>query len=322
MVHHIFFPFLLLLLTFQEFISLSASEVKNPKQAIRAASKWVYLKVTVLFLGSLTLVGLLVPYNNENLMGSASGEVNASPYVIAAQLHGVMVIPHIINTVILISVTSVATAAMYSSPRLLQSLSEQGLAPKYFDYVDKQGRPLRAWILTIICTFFAYIAAFEHQDTVFNWLLAISGLSFVFVWMFICICHLRFRAALKYRNIPISSLAYVAPTGVIGSWLSIIINMLMLIAQFWTGLFPVGSDAPDANSFFQNYLGVPFLIAFYVAHKLWTRNWKLWKSVEEIDLDGGRVIYDPEIIELERLEDEQRFKNANFLKKIYIFCLD
>lgn len=255
-------------------------------------------------------------------MGSDSGAVNASPFVIAAQLHGVMVIPHIINAVILVSVTSVGTAAMYSSPRLLQSLAEQGLAPKYFNYIDKQGRPLRAWVLTIICTFFAYIAAFEHQDVVFNWLLSISGVSFVFVWMSICISHLRFRATLKHRGIPLSTLAYTAPTGIIGSWVSIVINMLMLIAQFWVALFPIGGDGADANSFFQNYLGVPVLIILWAGHKIWTKNWKLFKRVEDIDLDDGRVFYDPEIIELERLEEAERFKNANFLKKMYIFCLD
>ena len=45
--------------------------------------------------------------------------------------------PHY-NTVILLSVTSVACAAMYSSPRLIQSLAEQGLGPKWLDYIDKK----------------------------------------------------------------------------------------------------------------------------------------------------------------------------------------
>ena len=96
-----------------EFISLSASETKHPKTAIRAASKLVYFRVIVLFLGSLTLVGLLVPRDSDNLMHGSGSSV--SPYVLAAKLNGVKVIPHIINTVILLSVTSVACAAMYSS---------------------------------------------------------------------------------------------------------------------------------------------------------------------------------------------------------------
>ena len=71
-------------------------------------------------------------------MGSGDAASHASPYVLAAEMNGIRVLPHIINAVILISVVSVATAAMYSSPRLVQSLAEQGLGPKWLDYIDKR----------------------------------------------------------------------------------------------------------------------------------------------------------------------------------------
>ncbi|KAG5420831.1 GNP1 [Candida metapsilosis] len=303
-----------------EFISLSAAETRNPRTSIRAASKLVYVKVIILFLGSLTFVGLLVPHNSPELMGSSGNDVHSSPYVLAAELHGVKVLPHIINSVILISVCSVAIAAMYSSQRLIQSLAHQKLAPKWLDYIDKQGRPLRAWFLTVLSSFFAFIAAYDKEETVFNWLLSISGISFVVCWLFICVSHLRFRAALKYNGISLDTLAYVSPTGVIGSWCSIIINSLILIAQFWTSLFPEGS--PDANNFFQNYLGAPVMLVCFVCHKLYTRNWRLWLPVEEIDVNLDRVIYDPEILELQNLEEQERYKKAPFWKKILIVCFD
>ncbi|WLF78653.1 amino acid transporter [Lodderomyces elongisporus] len=303
-----------------EFISLSASETKNPRHSIRAASKLVYVKVVILFLGSLTFVGLLVPYNSDRLMGSGDAATHASPYVLAAELHGVKVLPHIINAVILISVTSVATAAMYSSPRLMQSLAEQGLAPKWMNYIDKRGRPLTALIVTVISSLFAFIAAYDKEETVFTWLLSISGISFVLCWLFICVCHVRFRQALKYNGIPLSSLAYRSPTGVWGSYVAILINSLILIAQFWTSLFPAG-DA-DANNFFENYLGAPVFLLCYIVHKVWTRNWKLGKKVSDIDVNKDRVIYDPEILELENEEDKERYKRAPFWKKALIVCFD
>lgn len=306
-----------------EFISLLAAETTgNIRQAIRAASKLVFFKVTVLFLGSLVFVGLLVPRTNDLLMSDSGNGKNASPYVIAAQLHGVAVLPHIINAVILISVTSVATAAMYSSPRLIQSLAEQGLAVKWFGYIDRKGRPLNAQIFVTFWTFFAFIAAYEKQNEVFTWLLSLSALSFVICWMTICICHLRFRAALAYNNIPLLSLGYVSPTGVIGSWVSIVINALILIAQFWVALWPYKEEGPSAISFFQNYLGAVSLVIFYAAHKLYTRNWRLWLKTSEIDINKNRVIYDPEILELENLEDKERYQRAAFWKKALIFCFD
>jgi Amino acid transporters len=307
-----------------EFISVAAAETQgNVRSSIKSASKLVFYKVTVLFMGSLAMVGLLVPSNSKSLMGSGDAATHASPYVIAAEMNGVKVLPHIINAVILISVTSVATAAMYSSPRLIQSLAEQGLAPQWLNYIDRNGRPLRAWIVTVVSSLFAYIASFDQQETVFNWLLSISALSFIFCWMAISICHLRFRAALKYRNIPLSSLAYLSPTGIIGSWCSIIVNGLILIGQFWVALWPIGGDGkPDANAFFQNYLGAVFFLVFYVGHKLYTRKWTLYKSASEIDVDKDRVIYDPEILDLENLEIEERYKNAPIWKKILLCMFD
>lgn len=303
-----------------EFISLSAAEQANPRQAIPAACKLVFFRITIFFLGSLCMVGLLVPYTSDQLMGSGGDATHSSPYVLAATMHGVKVLPHIINVVILNSVTSVATAAMYSSTRLLQSLAEQGYAPQYLNYIDRAGRPLRCWLVTVISSFFSFIAAYKQEETVFNWLLSISALSFIFVWMAICICHLRFRAALRYRNIPLSSLAYVSATGEFGSWLSIVINALILVCQFWVALFPEGK--PDANSFFQNYLGVPFLLVCYIGHKLWTKNWSWYIKVEDIDVDEGRTFYDPEMLELDKLEQKERFARAPWWKKALIFCFD
>ncbi|XYA00236.1 amino acid transporter [Meyerozyma guilliermondii] len=305
-----------------EFISLSAAEQTNPQQAIPAACKLVFYRITILFMGSLAMVGLLVPYTSDRLMGSGGDATHASPYVIAAEMHGVKVLPHIINAVILVSVTSVATAGMYSSTRLLQSLAEQGYAPKYLDYIDKSGRPLRCWLVTVASSIFSFIATYHKEETVFNWLLSISALSFIFVWLSISVCHLRFRAALKYNNIPLESLAYVSPTGIIGSWVSVIINSLILVCQFWVALFPAGASKPDANSFFQNYLGAIVLLVFYIGHKLWTRNWKLYIKVQDINIDEDRTIPDHDILEIEALEANQRYKMAPWWKKMLIVLFD
>lgn len=301
-----------------EFVSLSISDQGNPRRAMSSSCKLMFVRITIFFLGSLVFVTLLVPSNSPKLMGSGS-KTSASPYVIAAEMH-TRVLSHFINAVILISVTSVGTSAMYSSPRLLLSLSQQGLAPKYFDYVDRQGRPLRAWILTIFVSLFSFIATYEDQSAVFTWLLSVSALSFVFVWPAICICQIRFRKALKLHGIDIKTLGYTATTGVIGSYMSITINVLILIAQFWVALFPIGGDGkPNALSFFQNYLGVVIVVVFYVGHKLWCRNWRLMIKLEDIDLFTDKTDYDYEILALERAEEAERLKTLPFYKRVIAF---
>lgn len=297
-----------------EFLALSVSEVRNPRSALITSIRLVFLRVVFFYLGTLAIVTLLVPYNSDRLMGSGGSATSASPYVLAADLHGVKVVPHIINAVILNSVLSVATAAMYSSSRLMRSMAQQGLAPKWLDYVDRRGRPLRAWIFSIGAAAFAFIASYGHQDVVFNWLMSIAALSVVFVWPTLCVCHLRWRAALRHNNIPLLSLGFVSYTGVWGSWYSIVVNVLILIGQFWVALFPAGK--PDVSNFFQNYTCVPVVMCLYLGHKCYTGKWnKYYLRVEEIDVFTGRLIYDMELLEMEKQEKEQRRQAAPWWRK-------
>lgn len=297
-----------------ELVSLSVADQANPRKEMASACKFMIFRITFLFLGSLIFVTLLVPYDSSKLMGA--GGSGASPFVIAAEMY-TDVLSHFINAVILISVTSVAASSMYSSPRLLLSLSQQGFAPKYFNYIDKKGRPLRAWIVTIIASLFAFIATYKDQESVFTWLLSISALSFVFVWPSICICHIRFRKVLKRRGISLETLGYVSMFGTLGSYSSILINVLVLIAQFWVALFPIGGDGtPNALSFFQNYLAAVVMVILYFGHKIVTWNWRLLIPLDEIDINENRTAYDPDILTIEKQEEKERYNNAPFYVKV------
>ena len=78
----------------------------------------------------------------------------------------------------------------------------------------------------------------------------------------------------------------------------------MLGVQFWVALFPIGSDGkPNVTSFFQNYLGVFVILLFYVCHKVYSRNWKFYIKLSEIDLDTGRRETDVDLMNYEMEED-------------------
>jgi len=71
-----------------------------------------------------------------------------------------------------------------------------GMGPKTFAYVDKKGRPLVVVGLQLLFGGLAFLNLDKAGGgNIFDWLLALSGLSQFFVYGSICIAHVRFRKA-------------------------------------------------------------------------------------------------------------------------------
>jgi amino acid permease len=70
-----------------------------------------------------------------------------------------------------------------------------GMGPKAFAYVDKQGRPIVVTVLQLLFGCLAFINLAPSGGVIFDWLLALSGLSSFFIYGSIAIAHIRFRSA-------------------------------------------------------------------------------------------------------------------------------
>lgn len=288
-----------------ELVGLAAAESKNPRKALPKATKQVFWRITLFYVICLTLVGLLVPYNDPRLLsGSSSVDASASPFVIAIKNGGIKGLPSVMNVVIMISVLSVGNSSVYASSRTLAALAAAGQAPKFLNYIDRAGRPIFGIMVQFLWGLLAFVCASGKEGVMFNWLLALSGLSSLFTWGSINLCHIRFRHALKVKGRDTSELSFSAQTGVYGSYYAVFIVSLVLIAQFWIALFPLGAS-PDAETFFMSYLGFPVIIAFYIAHKIFTRNWKLYIKADDIDIDTGRRELDLDVLKQE-IEEERK----------------
>ncbi len=245
---------------------------------------------------SLTIVGLLVPYDNPALLsGTASSDAKASPFVIAIQEAGISGLPSVMNVVILIAVLSVGNSSIYGSSRTLAALAEQNQAPKILAYIDRKGRPIVAIGIASAIGLLAFLAASDKQTEAFNWMLALSGLSSIFTWGSINLAHIRFRKGWKKQGHTLDELAFKSQPGIIGSWCGFIFNLLVLVAQFWTGFAPVGykEETPSAltKSFFQAYLALPVVLCFYIPYKIYYKtpfirsaNMDLHSGIRELNL--------------------------------------
>lgn len=299
-----------------ELVGLAAAETENPRKSLPSAAKQVFWRICLFYIVSLTLVGLLVPYDDPQLMGSSNVDATASPFVIAIQNASIKGLPSVINVVIMIAVLSVGNSAVYGCSRTLASLASQGFAPKILAYVDRSGRPLVCIGITMLFGLLCFLAASDKQQEVFDWLMALTGLSLIFTWGSVCLCHIRFRRALKLKGRGTDELAFTSQVGVVGSWIGLVINILVLIAQFWIALYPIG-ESPDPAAFFQKYLAFPIVIVFYTF-------WKLYKKppfvrTKDIDVDTGRREMDLDLLKQEVAEEKAYIRSKGWWYRTYKF---
>jgi len=230
-----------------ELVGLAAAEAKNPAKALPGAIKQVFWRITLsvcfftipitpcsqrirFYILSLLFIGLLVPYDESRLL-NGSGDASASPFVIVAANARLVGFDSFMNVVILVSVISIGTSGVYGGSRTLTAMAQQRYAPRFFTYIDRSGRPLWSTIAILAFGFLAYMNLAATGEDIFNWLLSLSGLAALFTWGSICLAHIRFRSARKHHGHTVDEIPFRAIGGVYGSWVGLILIVLVLIAQ-------------------------------------------------------------------------------------------
>ncbi|KAH6613494.1 amino acid permease/ SLC12A domain-containing protein [Chaetomium tenue] len=285
-----------------ELVGLAAAEAKNPLKSLPGAIKQVFWRITLFYILGLFFVGLLIPHDDPSLLGSENSnpyaDVAASPFVLVGKYANLNGYDSFMNVIILVSVLSIGVSAVYGGSRTLTALAQQGYAPRVFSYIDRSGRPLIS--VAAICAFapLAYVNLHADGPTVFDWLLALSGLAALFTWGSICLAHIRFRTAWLKQGHTLDEIPFRALGGVYGSYIGLGLNALCLIAQLYVSICPVKGGFNDAEGFFKSYLAMPVVIVFWIGGFLWKRTG--WLRTDQIDLDTGRRELDWDAIHADR----------------------
>lgn len=229
-----------------ELVGLAAAEAADPRKSLPKASKQVFWRIAGFYVLSLFMVGLIVPSDSPDLLGASSDNTKASPFVLAIATAGIKGLPSVFNAVITISVISVANSCTFASTRTMQAMASTGMGPRFLAYVDKKGRPVWSVVIQLLFGLLAFVQEAPVGSDVFTWLLALSGLSYFFVWGSICLCHIRFRQGWAAQGHTLDELPYKAAFGVVGSWIGLTLNVLAIIATFYNSLW-VNSPLPSPN---------------------------------------------------------------------------
>lgn len=171
-----------------ELVGLVAGETKNPEKVLPEAINNIPIRIILFYLGSLFVIMSIYPWN--------SLDANNSPFVEVFSEIGITVAASLINLVVLSAASSACNSAIYSTGRMLRSLSQEGSAPKKFRQLTSHRVPGNALVFSTIVIFISVILNYVMPSEVFTLVSSIATTCFLFIWGILVYTHLKYRKSM------------------------------------------------------------------------------------------------------------------------------
>lgn len=123
-------------------------------------------------------------------------QADKSPFVEVFAEIGVVTAATIINLVVLSAAASACNSAIYSTGRMLRSLSQEGSAPKSFKKLTRHHVPGNALFFSTIVILMAVILNYVMPEEVFTLISSIATTCFLFVWSILVYTHMKYRRSM------------------------------------------------------------------------------------------------------------------------------
>ncbi|CAK7895468.1 probable lysine/arginine permease Can3p [[Candida] anglica] len=193
-----------------EYLSMVASEAKNPRKTMSVAFKTVVYRLALFYIGGALSVSILVAYNDPRFveLTAISSDALSSPYVVAMQNMNVKVLPHIVNAVAITSSFSAGNSQVYCSSRALLGLAERGFAPKIFNRCTKSGVPIYGVAASIGFSMLSLMQLGKSGGTVLNYIVSLTTGSQLLNYGFMCITYIHFYRACQVQGLDRSTFPY------------------------------------------------------------------------------------------------------------------
>ena len=169
-----------------ELVGITAGEAANPSTTIPKAINQVIVRILIFYVGALLFILMLVPWSK---IGAGS-----SPFVIAFQDVGIPDAADVLNFVVVTAALSAFNSGMYSTSRMLLTLSNNEQAPRFLATLSARGRaPIFGVLASAAVLSVGVVLNYLLPPIIFVYLSSIATITTIAIWAMILITHWRFR---------------------------------------------------------------------------------------------------------------------------------
>ncbi|MBM9466653.1 amino acid permease [Nakamurella leprariae] len=227
-----------------ELVGVTASEAADPKVTLRRAINSLPLRIGLFYIGSLVII-----MSVQSWRAYHEGE---SPFVSVFSSIGIPAAAGIVNFVLLTAALSSCNSGIYSTGRMLHTLSLKRDAPALFSRMSSRSVPLPGLTLSAGVMALGIVINLVSPEQAFTYLAAFAAAGIVFVWGTLLVCHLVFRrrvargevAAVDYRlpGAPVTTVLALTLLGLVVVLLAFTADgrLSLIVGAVWFLLLPVG----------------------------------------------------------------------------------
>lgn len=204
-----------------EFVAVASGESSSAK-AIASAVRMTFLALTFLYLGAITILVGIMPWNRAG--------VAESPFVTVFRSVSLPGAAHFMNFVVLTAALSGANAALYISSRMLFSLARTGWVPRALGRLSAKGTPTLALLVSSYGIIVALVLERWAPAKAFEYILRGAFFGMILSWIISLAAHISFR-----RRVTAAQAAAIPARSPLGKWGSIVGLAVVLasVAKTW-----------------------------------------------------------------------------------------
>ncbi|MGW4402355.1 amino acid permease [Amycolatopsis nivea] len=167
-----------------ELVGVAAGETENPKKIVPKAINSIMWRIALFYVGSVVLLAMLLPWDAYS--------ADQSPFVTVLAKLGVPGADSIMNLVVLTAALSSLNSGLYSTGRILRSMSLAGSAPKFTGVMNRNQVPYGGILLTssvcVVGVGLNYVVPKDAFEIVLNF----AAVGILGTWAIIVLSHLLF----------------------------------------------------------------------------------------------------------------------------------
>ena len=227
-----------------ELIGVTAGEAQDPNVVLPRATNGIILRILIFYIGALTVIMSLVPWNELS--------PSVSPFVYVFEKLRVPAAASLINLVVITAASSSCNSGLYSTGRMLWSLAQRGQAPGPFATLSPRHVPAAGIHASAAMMLLGVLLNYVVPERAFIWVTSIALVGTFWTWGIILVSHLNYRRAVRagraaaspFRmpGAPFANWAVLAFLAAVSAllWRDPDNRVALYVAPVWFGLLAVG----------------------------------------------------------------------------------